>query len=114
MYDLVLHKHLNREKWSAYPFDRQIFMIANEVNRYMNGTKSGLDEASQRECLERIFELCDLTIACQRGGRRRELVRWRELVSAYYDPRGAAEFTSSIDMLARVLLQSTRATEAIL
>ncbi len=114
MYDLILHKHLHREKWLSYTFDRQILMIANEMNRYMNGVKSGLDEASQRECLERIFELCDLTIACQTGGRRRELARWRELISSHYDTRGPQEFDSDIATLSRVLLQSSRTTEALL
>ncbi len=112
MYDLILHKHLHREKWMSYTFDRQILMIANEVNRYMNGVKSGLDEASQRECLERIFELCDLTISCQDGGRRRELARFREIIGSYYAEQ--SEFTSEIQSLAKVLLLSTRTTEALL
>ncbi len=115
MYPLLLHKHLNTQKWATYPFDRQILMIANEVNRYMNGMRSDLDEASQQECLERIFELCDLTIACQTGSRRKELSRWRELVGGYYVALGSSgEFHADIRELAKVLLLNTRTTEALI
>lgn len=115
MYDLVLHKNLNPAVWSTYSFDRQILMIANEVNRFINGVKSELDAVSLRECLERAFELCDLTIACQTGSRRKELLRWRELFGAYYlDSLPQYEYISDSAGIFKTLLLNTRATEALI
>lgn len=84
MYVLKLHPSLTPEKWSKYSTDRQIFMIANELNRLMNGIRDQLPFHTLRETLERAFELIDLTISCQNGSFRKELIRFREIFGNFY------------------------------
>lgn len=84
MYRLKLHKTLTPEKWSKYPTDQQILMIANEVNRLSNGIKMSLSKEDLQSCIERVFELTDMTIECHKGSLRKELLRWREIFSKLY------------------------------
>lgn len=80
MYPLVLHKNLTPEKWSEFGTTKQILMIGNEINRAINLK----DEKDIKDCLERAFELTDLTIECQKGNLRKELLRWREALGEAY------------------------------
>lgn len=84
MYKLLLHKTLTPEKWRQYAVDKQLFMIANEINRLINGINFGQSFGELKACMERAFELIDLTIDCQKASLRRELLRWREVFSANY------------------------------
>ena len=84
MYPLLLHKTLTVEKWAAYPVDRQILMIANELNRLKNGVTKSQSVLDLRGCMERAFELIDLTINSHRGSLQRELLYFRELFSELY------------------------------
>jgi hypothetical protein len=62
MYQLRLHKTLTVEKWSRYPREQQVMMIANELNR----AKNWIDKNSVMEVnssYERALELTDLTTA---------------------------------------------------
>lgn len=106
MYRLKLHKTLTLKKWRTYNSDRQILMIANEVNRLLNGIKSSLMMAELRECMERVLELCDLTINCQRPLFQLELLRWRELFAENYllDKRQLKHRQKRIRLLYRILL----------
>lgn len=84
MYQLILHKELNLEKWSARTKVQQILMIANELNRANNFIKSEKPD-SVNFCYERAFELIDLTSSDQKWrGRNRELRRCRELLAEQY------------------------------
>lgn len=116
MYELKLHKNLNLEKWSAYSRDRQILMIANELNRLINGIGAGLSYSALREGMERIFELCDLTIGSQSGNFRKELLRWREAFAEFYlmDNEELAKSLESVKLFYRVLMQENGKTAAIL
>lgn len=84
MYLLQHHKIMTLEKWSSYPVDRQIFMIANEINRLKNTINASLSYKTLQETIERIFELLDLTISCQKGSFRKELLRFREIFGEFY------------------------------
>lgn len=80
MYPLVLHKNLTPEKWSKFRKSQQILMIGNELNRAIN-LKNKKDISS---CLERALELIDLTVECQKGNFRKELLRFREILGESY------------------------------
>lgn len=116
MYELKLHKTLNLDKWSKYTRDLQILMIANELNRLINGIVVELSQESLKEGIERIFELCDLTINSQNGSFRKELLRWREAFAEFYlmDIVGLEKSLESIKLFYRVLMQENPRTAAML
>jgi hypothetical protein len=78
------HRSLTPERWAGFPLDRQLLMIANEMNRA--GKMSGApDRESQMRSYERVLELVDFTVATlPRRALMRELLRWRDLVAALY------------------------------
>lgn len=106
MYALKLHKNLTVEKWSKYTRDQQVLMIANEMNRLINGLKDGLEQVALIECMERLFELLDLTIDLQKGNLRKELLRWREVFAENYllDSDRLAKQKNNLEQLYKVLL----------
>lgn len=81
---MTQHASLTPERWSAFPLDQQILMIANEMHRGTKALVSG-EARSLRLCYERILRLVDLTVVVKpRPTLRRELLRWREVVAALY------------------------------
>jgi len=99
------HASLSPERWSGFGLDRQILMIANEMNRAAK-LKSPDDGPTLGRAYERVLRLVDLTVEVQeRPTLLRELLRWRDLIAELYllsrpDPaRHAAAF--------RVLLRFT-------
>ena len=102
------HAGLTPQRWAAFPLDRQILMIGNELHRA--GKLLGpADRDRLRDALERVLALTDLTVAVhERPTLRRELLRWRDLVAALYvaaEPRSA-----DLRAAFRCLLQFTRAS----
>jgi hypothetical protein len=78
------HASLSPERWASFDRDRQILMIANEMNR-ASGLLAPETIQSLKRCYERVLRLVDLTVAVQpHRGLRRELLRWRDLVAALY------------------------------
>lgn len=78
------HGGLSPERWAEFDFGRQILMIANELHRAAK-LLSPADAARRRSSLERVYALVDLTIATNaRPARRRELLRWREILGESY------------------------------
>jgi hypothetical protein len=78
------HAGLSIERWAAFDFGRQILMIANELHRAGKLTAAA-DRERRRSSLERVYALVDLTIATNlRPSRRRELLRWREVLGESY------------------------------
>lgn len=107
MYELKKHKNLSLEKWSKFPPDQQIIMIANEVQRLLTCIKENIGFDAERERIECALELIDLTINCGNQSLRRELLRFRDLFAALYlmneqELEVSYEF---IKKLLRVLLQ---------
>lgn len=84
MYSLVLHKSLSPQRWSQFPVEQQLLMVGNELQRLKFGLESDLDESTLKEGIERSLELLDLTIECQSGNLRKELLRFRSLIALLY------------------------------
>ncbi len=76
------HASLSAQRWARFSFDQQVLMIGNEMNRAAK-LMSPSDDRSLRACYERVLALVDLTVQVQdRPSRRRELLRWRDLIGA--------------------------------
>jgi hypothetical protein len=83
------HASLTAERWARFDLDQQILMIANEMNR-ASSLLAPEDRDSLQRTYERVLRLVDLTVATQpRRGLRRELLRWRDLIAAFYISREA-------------------------
>ncbi len=81
---MTQHASLSPERWARFPRDRQLLMIANEMNRAANPTTAA-DRHSRALAYERVLRLTDLTVEVDRHRPfRRELLRWRDLVAALY------------------------------
>lgn len=81
---MTQHAGLTADSWARFDLDRQILMIANEMNRASRLFQPD-DLPSLRRCYARVLRLVDLTVATRtRPGLRRELLRWRDLVAALY------------------------------
>ena len=104
---MTQHAGLTPESWSRFDLDRQILMIANEMNRASRLFQPE-DQPSLRRAYERVLRLVDLTVATRpQRGLRRELLRWRDLVATLYvapDPAADAHAQAF-----RCLLRFTRA-----
>jgi hypothetical protein len=78
------HASLTSERWASFDRDRQILMIANEMNR-ASRLFGPDDRARLANAYERILRLADLTVEVQPSrSLRRELLRWRELAAGVY------------------------------
>ena len=72
------------ERWTNFSFDQQILATGNEMNRTLSMLAAG-EWGRARLGYERVLQLTDLTIAlAATSTRRRELLRWRDLVAALY------------------------------
>jgi hypothetical protein len=83
------HASLSPERWARFDLDRQILMVANEMNRARGLFAEG-GEGALRRTYERVLRLVDLTVQTRpRRALRRELLRWRDLVAALYVAEGS-------------------------
>ena len=81
---MTQHASLSPERWARFPRERQLMMIANEMNR-ATALMNADDGRSRGLAYERVLRLADLTIAVNpERALRRELLRWRDLVAALY------------------------------
>ena len=72
------------EKWQELSKEKQILNIASELSRVKFWLKEKNNEQIQN-CLNRAFELIDLTINTSRHQRDlKELLRFREVLSQFY------------------------------
>lgn len=78
------HRALSPDRWSAFSFDQQILATGNEMNRTLAMLEQGEWDRA-RLGYERVLQLIDLTVGlAATPGRRRELLRWRDLVAWLY------------------------------
>jgi hypothetical protein len=78
------HKNLTPEKWQGFSKEDQILNIASEFSRAKNGLIDN-DEKRVLNCLDRAFELLDLTINDPRWHRGlNELLRLRDVLAQFY------------------------------
>ena len=81
---MTQHATLSPDRWATFGLDRQILMIANEMNRGRSLLRPA-DSERLRNSYERVLRLVDLTVEVQRpGGLRKELLRFREVVAGLY------------------------------
>jgi hypothetical protein len=80
----VIHKELAAGRWFTIPFLEQMAHIGGDVERTISWKNRGNLEYSN-DAFDRALELLDLTIADpkNKGGRRRELCRVREVLVDY-------------------------------
>ena len=72
------------EKWQKFSKEKQILNIAAELSR-MKFWLEKKDKGQVLNCLNRAFELIDLTINTSRHQRDlKELLRFREVLSQFY------------------------------
>ncbi|MAE69350.1 MAG: hypothetical protein CME06_02650 [Gemmatimonadetes bacterium] len=104
------HSGLSKERWATFDLNRQILMIANEMNRCTARIRAGDDEGARR-CYERVLNLADLTIAVHgRRPLRRELLRWRDVAALLYlqeDDR-AENHRRALEVLLRFTPEASR------
>jgi hypothetical protein len=81
---MKFHKNLTQEKWQKFSKEKQILNIASELSR----TKFWLEKKNEEQilnCLNRTFELIDLTINAFKNQRAlKELLLFREILSQFY------------------------------
>ena len=78
------HEGLSPERWASFSYAQQILMIGNEMNRGLHHLKLG-DMERARPAYDRALALVDLTVGLPlQRTRRRELLRWRDLIGALY------------------------------
>jgi hypothetical protein len=78
------HRSLTAERWVRFSFDQRVLMIGNEMNRAAK-LLSPPDFERLRACYERVLTLIDLSVQVEdRPSRRRELLRWRDLIADLY------------------------------
>jgi len=78
------HADLSPDRWAGFPFAQQVLMIGNEMNRGLYHLENKALERA-RGSYERVLNLVDLTVGLPlAASRRRELLRWRDLVAALY------------------------------
>jgi hypothetical protein len=78
----IQHAGLSADRWARFTFDQQVLMIGNEMNRAAK-LLAPSDGERLRACYERVLALVDLTVQVEeRPSRRRELLRWRDLIAS--------------------------------
>lgn len=78
------HRNLSESRWRDFGFDRQVLMVANELNRAGHSLERS-DPEEARVSYERALELIQLTLCVARGASRlRELARAKEVIAGLY------------------------------
>ena len=78
------HKNLTLERWKKFPKETQILNIAAEFSRAKNWLIKK-DEHKVLNCLDKSFELIDLTINDSKWKKSlKELLRFREVLAEFY------------------------------
>lgn len=81
---MTQHASLDAARWAGFDLDRQVLMIANEMNRTLRLLGPD-DRDRRRRGYARTLRLVDLTVeGAVRASFRRELLRWRDTVAALY------------------------------
>ena len=76
----IYHKTIGRD-WNNKSLPFRMLSIGSELSRIMHVAKSD----SRIKCLERAFELIDITVQDQSlGPKRKELLRLREMLGEMY------------------------------
>lgn len=92
----MLHTGLSSDKWRSFSVDKQILMIANELNRAKHWVeKKDFDKV--HSCYERAFELIDLSVGvAENYSFLKEMLRLRERLGMAYIQRSCETFDSTL------------------
>lgn len=77
------HKSLAEGRWQTFSIAEQLGNIGSEVGRALSWRRRGNKKQSEK-AFWRGIELLDLTIASQKGHRRKEVARAKEVVADYF------------------------------
>jgi hypothetical protein len=78
------HKNLTLERWQKFSKETQILNIAAEFSRAKNWLIKK-DENEVLNCLDRSFELIDLTVNDSKWKKSlKELLRFRDVLAGFY------------------------------
>lgn len=105
------HRNLSAEKWQSFSKEEQILNIAAEFSRSKNWLAKN-DEPEILNCLNRAFELIDLTADDPRWRKGlKELLRLRGVLAEFYlkKDKNAHKFTK----IHKTLLKFNKLTSAI-
>ena len=105
------HKNLDLKKWQSFSKEEQILNIAAELSRTKNWLAKN-DKQEVLNCLNRVFELIDLTIQDTRWKRAlNHLLRFREVLAQFYlkQNKSSQEFIK----IFRTLLMFNKFTSSI-
>lgn len=105
MVTIAFHKDITPEKWASKPLSWQILNIASELGRAEQSLKDRLLEPF-RACLDRGFELIDLTVEVNisNASLLRELLRFREVLACLYINNDLQSNAGDLRVLTKVLL----------
>jgi hypothetical protein len=110
------HANLSPMRWAGFTFDQQVLMIGNEMNRTLS--MLAIDACDRVQSgYERVLQLTDLTIAAAATrSRRRELLRWRDLIAELYvSPRpDVVQHRQAFRCLLQLTPAASRQIEALL
>lgn len=96
---MIQHRELfSSGRWAAMPFCEQMANIGSEVSRAIRWKEKGCVERMEA-AVDRCLELSDFTVALQRGTRRRELLRAREVLCDFF--LGENIYHSTADQIQR-------------
>jgi hypothetical protein len=105
------HKNLTAEKWQGFSREDQILNIAAEFSR----VKSLMADSSEKQvldCLNRAFELLDLTINDPRWRKGlNELLRFRDVLAKFYIKKN--KNIDEFKKIFRTLLMFTKFTSMV-
>ncbi len=105
------HKNLSAEKWQKFSKEDQILNIAAEFSRAKNWLAEG-EKKQALDCLNRAFELLDLTINDPRWRRGlNELLRFRDVLAQFYIKKD--KNTEEFKKIFRTLLMFTKFTSQV-
>lgn len=108
---MTQHTEMTVERWARFDIDRQILMIANEMNRARH-VLADEDPRSRERAYERVLRLADLTISgLPRPALLRELLRWRDLVAELFVADAAAPERHLAALRALLLLRPAAARQ---
>ena len=109
------HKTLTPEKWQGFSKEDQILNIGAEFARAKNGLVRN-DDKQVLDCLNRAFELLDLTINDPRWHRGlNELLRIRDVLAQFYIQvkQGNSKGLNEFKKIFQTLLMFTKFTSMV-
>jgi len=105
--ELKEHKNMTYSKWSQFPWEKQILLIASELQRALNWLRRG-DTEEAKLCYSRALELIYLAIEYLKntssGNRLREMLRLKEFLQGEYIKKEKSLHTCQLLLQSSLLL----------